>query len=69
MNTKVQIEIKGEWINIPENIDVELWLNEPVACLLDFQTLTISRYVYRYEYITGVRKSSKHKKHSICVVR
>jgi len=62
---KPQIEINGQWLTPPQGVAISSWLNEPVAVVLDVPTLSFVRYVRRFERVTAVRQSPRHKRQPV----
>lgn len=62
-----QVMINGEWQSPPTNVPVADWLNEPVAVKICPETLTITGYTFRWQLITALRKSPRHKAQRIKV--
>lgn len=63
---KKQVQINGEWITPPAS-DLEAWLQEVVAVHLDKRMLRPSGYVRRFQTITAVRRSPRHRAIQITV--
>jgi len=56
-----QVLINEKWQTPPANTPVSDWLNEVVAVKYCPETLTITGYTFRWQVITAVRDSPRHK--------
>ena len=64
-----QVLINGSWESPPSGINTESWITEVIAIELDIELLIPKRYIQRFELISAIRESPRHKAIPVKVVR